>query len=285
MPFKQLIIGLIILSSLSSCDFFKQELPSEPVARVNDNYLFKEDLASLIQPNTSKEDSLLIVSNYINRWATQQLLIDKARLNLPESQLAEYDQLVLDYKNDLYTKGYKNAAVARQLDSSITSLVYQEYYQKNKESFVLKERLLKLRYIYLSLDFKDEDKVTGHLRSFESEDKAALEEIAYQFNRYYLNDSTWVKQDALQLEIPLIAVKSDAQKLKKSNFVRLQDSLGVYLVQVEDAIEKGDVAPLEYVSPTIQQIILNKRKLDLIRQLEADLTKDAIKNNDFEIYQ
>ena len=74
-------------------------------------------------------------------------------------------------------------------------------------------------------------------------------------------------------------------KLKKSNFVRLQDSIGVYLIQVQDALEKGDDAPLEYVRPTIQQIILNKRKLDLIKKLEADITKDAIKNNDFEIYQ
>ena len=286
MPLKSpLFIGLLAFGLLTSCDFFKKELPSEPVARVNDNYLFKEDLVSLIQPNTSAEDSILIVNNYINRWATQQLLIDQARLNLPESQLADYDQLVLDYTNDLYTNGYKNAAVSRQLDSSITAATYQEYYQKNKESFILKERLLKLRYIYVGNEFKTTEEVARQLERFEPDDIAALEEIAFQFNRYYLNDSTWVKQDALQLEIPLIAVKSNAEKLKKSNFVRLQDSIGVYLVQVQDALERGDDAPLEYVRPTIQQIILNKRKLDLIKKLEADLTKDAIKNNDFEIYQ
>ena len=282
---RSCLFGLLAAALLYSCDFFKKELPSEPVARVNDNYLFKEDIASLIQPNTSPEDSVLIVTNYINRWATQQLLIGQARLNLPESQLADYDQLVLDYKNDLYTKGYKNAAVARQLDSSITELVYREYYDKNKESFILKERLLKLRYIYLGLDFNEMNQVEQQLKSFDSDDKEALEEIAYQFNRYYLNDSTWVRQDALLMEIPLIAVKSNAEKLKKSNFVRLQDTIGVYLIQVEDALDKGDDAPLDYVRPTIQQIILNKRKLDLIKQLEADLTKDAIKNNDFEIYE
>lgn len=277
--------GLLLAGSIGSCDFFKKELPSDPVARVNDNYLFKEDLINLIEPNTSAEDSVLIVNNYINRWATQQLLIDQAKLNLPESQLATYDQLVLDYKNDLYTKGYKNAAVARQLDSSITDQVYQQYYEKNKESFILKERLLKLRYIYLGQEFNEKDQIERQIKSFSPEDQIALEEIAYQFNKYYLNDSTWVRQDALLSEIPLIAVKSNAEKLKKSNFVRLQDSIGVYLIQVQDALEKGDDAPLDYVRPTIQQIILNKRKLDLIKQLEADITKDAIKNNDFEIYK
>ncbi|MDC7999206.1 peptidylprolyl isomerase [Gilvibacter sediminis] len=277
--------ALLAAMAMTSCDFLTRELPSEPVARVNDSYLFKEDLTNLIQPNTSAEDSILIVTNYINRWATQQLLIDQARLNLSESQLATYDQLVDDYKADLYTKGYKNAVVSNQLDSSITAQTYQQYYEKNKESFVLKERLLKLRYIYVGTEFNDTDKVSEDLKEFDAEAKEALEEIAFQFKRYYLNDSTWVRQDALLSEIPLIAVKTNAEKLKKSNFVRLQDSIGVYLIQVQDALEKGDDAPLEYVRPTIQQIILNKRKLDLIKKLEADITKDAIKNNDFEVYQ
>ncbi|NQX78846.1 peptidylprolyl isomerase [Gilvibacter sp.] len=279
------LIALFAALAMTSCDFLTRELPSEPVARVNDSYLFKEDLTNLIQPNTSAEDSILIVTNYINRWATQQLLIDQARLNLSESQLATYDQLVDDYKADLYTKGYKNAVVSKQLDSSITEQTYQQYFEKNKESFVLKERLLKLRYVYVGEEFNATDEVTAHLKEFDIEDKKALEEIAFQFKRYYLNDSTWVRQDALLSEIPLIAVKTNAEKLKKSNFVRLQDSIGVYLIQVQDALEKGDDAPLEYVRPTIQQIILNKRKLDLIKKLEADITKDAIKNNDFEVYQ
>ncbi|WP_435577790.1 peptidyl-prolyl cis-trans isomerase [Gilvibacter sp.] len=279
------LFALFAALAMTSCDFLTRELPSEPVARVNDSYLFKEDLTNLIQPNTSAEDSILIVTNYINRWATQQLLIDQARLNLSETQLATYDQLVDDYKADLYTKGYKNAVVSKQLDSSITEQTYQQYFEKNKESFVLKERLLKLRYVYVGEEFNATDEVADHLKEFDTEAKEALEEIAFQFKRYYLNDSTWVRQDALLSEIPLIAVKTNAEKLKKSNFVRLQDSIGVYLIQVQDALEKGDDAPLEYVRPTIQQIILNKRKLDLIKKLEADITKDAIKNNDFEVYQ
>ena len=141
------------------------------------------------------------------------------------------------------------------------------------------------RYIYVGTEFNAINQVTEDLKVFDGQAKKSLEEIAFQFKRYYLNDSTWVRQDALLSEIPLIAIKSNAQKLKKSNFVRLPDSLGVYLIQVQDAIEKGDDAPLEYVRPTIQQIILNKRKLDLIKKLEADITKDAIKNNDFEVYQ
>ena len=35
---------------------------------------------------------------------------------------------------------------------------------------------------------------------------------------------------------------------------------------------------------TIRQIVINKRKLEFIKQLEKDITKDAIKNKQFEIF-
>ena len=55
-------------------------------------------------------------------------------------------------------------------------------------------------------------------------------------------------------------------------------------MQINDVLLRNEIAPLEYVKPTINQIVINKRKLELIKQLEKDITKDAIKNKKFEIY-
>jgi len=55
-------------------------------------------------------------------------------------------------------------------------------------------------------------------------------------------------------------------------------------MQIKDVLFQNDTAPLDYVRPTIKQIVINKRKLELIKQLETDITKDAIKNKQFEIY-
>tara|TARA_R110002094_G_scaffold149916_2_gene138413 strand:+ start:177 stop:347 length:171 start_codon:yes stop_codon:yes gene_type:complete len=55
-------------------------------------------------------------------------------------------------------------------------------------------------------------------------------------------------------------------------------------MQVNDVRLQNDYAPLEYVNTSIQQIVINKRKLELIKQLKNDITKDAIKNNQFKIY-
>ena len=99
----------------------------------------------------------------------------------------------------------------------------------------------------------------------------------------HLNDSIWIKNDVLIGALPVLKY-SNSQVLKKTNFTQLQDSLGVYLVKIEDRLNVRDIAPISYIRPSLEQIILNKRKLELIKKLEKDITKDAIKNNDFEIY-
>ena len=56
------------------------------------------------------------------------------------------------------------------------------------------------------------------------------------------------------------------------------------MIKIEDVLKTNDIAPLSHIKPTIEQIILNSRKLDLLKKLEKDITKDAIKNKRFEIY-
>jgi hypothetical protein len=279
---KYVAIALVAII-LVSCDYFRNDTEAAPVARVNDTYLYQEDIAKLISENTTPEDSAQIVNNYITRWATQQLLIDQAKLNLSQENLDTYDKLVLEYKNDLYTEAYKNSIVARELDSTISEYEYQSFYQENKDNFKLNDELLKVRFVALPLDYNNIVQAREMLRRFNEKDQQGLNELSIQFKSYNFNDSTWVKKDALVETLPVLTGEGD-QILNKSNFAQLQDSLGVYLMKVEDVLKPNDIAPLSYVRPTIEQIILNKRKLELLRKLEKDITRDAIENKNFEIY-
>ncbi|WP_290628052.1 peptidyl-prolyl cis-trans isomerase [Altibacter sp.] len=279
------VIGIFMcVMVLTSCEYFKQETQRTPIARVNDNYLYEEDIQQLVSESTSKEDSTLIVSNYINRWARQQLLLNKAAINLPQDQLDTYNKLVQEYKNELYTEAYKNAIVTKQLDSTVSETEYEDFYALNKENFKLNDELLKVRYIHVAENYSNLSSTRQKLDRFNKKDKQDLNEISIQFKKFNFNDSMWVKKKSLVEEIPALSAQNE-QLLKKSNFTQLQDSLGVYLVKIQDVLTTNDIAPLSYVRPTIKQIILNKRKLELIKNLEKDIINDAIKNKNFEIYQ
>jgi hypothetical protein len=56
------------------------------------------------------------------------------------------------------------------------------------------------------------------------------------------------------------------------------------LTSVKDVLLRNDIAPLSYVEQTIKQMILHKRKIQLIRDIEKILVQDATKNNNFKVY-
>ncbi|MDT0678259.1 peptidyl-prolyl cis-trans isomerase [Autumnicola musiva] len=287
MSLKVNFYGIILIFSVlifAGCNFFKPAKEQKVVVRVNDSYLYEEDIMALIDEDTSPEDSALIVSNYINRWATQQLLIDRAELNLPQKQQDEFNDLVENYRNEIYTNAYTDAVVSRSLDTAVNPDEIEAYYEQNRESFRLNEDLVKLRYINLDKENTNFDEIKRAIQRFNEKDKAELERLALQFKNYSMNDSVWVRTKAVYDKIGPLSVDDRSRLLKKSNYLQLEDSLNVYLVYVKDVLERNDQAPMEYAAPTIEQILLNKKKLELIKELEKDITKDAIKNNEFEIF-
>jgi hypothetical protein len=270
---------------LSSCDYIKKSDERIPIARVNESYLYQDDIEGLVTESNSKKDSTLIVQNFINHWATQQLLVDGALLNLSEDKQEAFNKLVIQYKNDLYTKAYIEALVKRSIDTLVSLEEAEGYYQNNKEVFKLNEELLKFRYMHIDENILNYKNIKRRFERFDDTDKKILDSISIQFKSYSFNDSIWIKLSQVIKNIPAVTPKNKNQLLKKSNFVQLKDSLGVYLMQINDVLLRNDTAPLEYVKPTIDQIVINKRKLELIKKIEKDIAKDAIKNKQFEIYK
>lgn len=275
---------IILAFTITSCTFFNKTEEQYAVARVNNAFLYKEDVKKIVAPGTPKADSVLRVQNYINNWAKQQLLVEGAKLNLNEDKQASFDKLVAQYKIDLYANAYLQALVKKNIDTLVNLNEAQSYYESNKKAFKLNEELVKLRYVHLDENMIDFESIKTKFKRFNNDDKKELDSISIQFKSFALNDTVWVRYSQVLNKIPLLLTENKDKLLKKSNFVQLKDSLGVYLMHVNNVLLRNETAPLQYVKSTIDQIVINKRKLELIRELEKEITKDAIKNKEFEIY-
>jgi len=281
-------IYLILIITVVSCDYiprFKNadEGKGKPVGKVYDNILFESDLKQVMPEGISKIDSTVFVRNYIESWAKQQLLLKQAEINLVDKS-QEFDKLVSDYHSTLYINAYKEALVLSKLDTLVTQSQIQKYYTINHKNFKLNEELVQLKFIHTDSGRTDKKEL---IKLFKSKDKEVVNEFklrALEFKSFNFNDSIWVKYtDMVQKIIPL--KNMDKNKiLKKSNFIQKEDSLGLYLITVKDVLKRNEIAPLSYISLTIKQIILQKRKLELLRRIEEDLLNDAIKNQYFEEY-
>ena len=103
--YKFLLIATVI--GFSSCDYFyKQEDERQPVARVNEVYLYEEDMKHLFSENISEEDSIIRATNFINQWAAEQLFVAGAKRNLNEQKLQKFDKLAEQYQYELYSTAY-----------------------------------------------------------------------------------------------------------------------------------------------------------------------------------
>ncbi len=275
----------ILVLFLVSCDsLWKESHDGDPIARVGELYLYKDEIAPLLTANMSKADSASFVTDYINNWASKQLLLSKAKINLSEEKLAEFDALVETYKTDLYTRAYKEALVQQSSDSVISRSQMEAFYEKEKENFKIREKLVSLRFIHLPLQFMDKETVIEKLKDFKEEDVRYLDSIGVQFKKLNFNDSIWVSVSRVREEIPPLTLENQDRYLKKSQFFELQDSLGVYLAKITGVLEINDIAPLSYIEPSIRQVLLNRRKLDYIRKLETEIIDEAIKEKEFEVY-
>ncbi|MGB5204253.1 peptidyl-prolyl cis-trans isomerase [Eudoraea sp.] len=275
----------ILIALLFSCNsFLKNDINENPLARVGDTYLYWDEVEVVLGENITKEDSASMVTNYINNWATKQILLEKAKINLPDEKIAEFEQLVSNYRTDLYTRAYKEALINQAEDTLISQEELNRFYDEEKENFKLKEKIIKLRFIQLPLQFLNTKEVTESLRRFNEEDIRYLDSIGVQFKKLNFNDSLWVPASRVIEEIPPLNIDNEGRYLKKSQFFELEDAMGVYLTKINDVLGVNEIAPLSYVEPTIRQVLLNRRKLDYIRKLETEIIDEATKEKIFEVY-
>jgi len=281
---KNLVLYIIVLISFQSCDYFTIKSDArEPVARVNNSYLYKDELKNIVAGEVASQDSVLLVNNYINNWVKQQLLLSKAQLNL-ENKTDRFEDLVKKYREDLFINSYKEAVVKQYLETDITSGDIDKFYTENNQNFKLNEELLKLKFIKIGKDVLNKKELIKLFKSVKKEDLDSLHSKELFLKSFHLNDSIWVKYSDVMMKIPVLESEDKKQLLKKDSFIQKEDSLSLYLVAVKQVLKRNELAPKSYITPTIKQMILHQRKLLLLRNIEETLIDDANKKQQFEIY-
>jgi hypothetical protein len=282
--FKNALLLLLAIVTVS-CDSFKEEQKPQAVARVNNSYLYKEDIMGIVPAGTSKEDSIAIIRNFIDRWASKKLLYNAAEVNLSKEKQEEYNSLVRQYKTDLFTKAYIEELVKRSVDTVVTDADVAAYYNSYKDNFRTTETLVRLKYIKLDKEHPKFSTIRSRFLSGSKKDLKALQDMSIQFKSFAFNDTTWVDMNQVYTKLPFITPDNRNKYIGNGISYQYPDSTDVYLVKVSRVLDKNMVSPYEYIRPTLVQLIINNRKLELIKKLEKEITDDAIKNNKYEVYK
>lgn len=271
---------------ISSCAFFSKKESTTNVARVNTHYLSQEEISQHISNNLSETDSTVAARYYIQNWARDKLFLDRAKLNLPQEQQSYFRELSKRYEEQLFKKAYKDALIEKQLKIQVDSSEIVFYYQDNKSNFKLNEDLVHLRYLQFDKKMKSSLDIKSKFIRFNAEDMLSLQEKSLEFKSLSLNDSIWVRvSDVLKEFEDNKGIQLNKFEISKTDsFLEFEDESDIFYFYTKNFLKRNDEAPLSYVRPTIEQILLNKKKINISKIIDKEITKDATKNDEFEVY-
>jgi hypothetical protein len=277
------LVCIILLFFSISCQKFESRKTEKPLARVGQTYLFQSDVIEIFPVDISQNDSLRIMNNFIDKWIKKQLLLQKAELNLTEEQKDVHNQIE-EYRSSLLIFKYEQSLILQKLDTVITQAEIEEYYNENPSNFILDMNLVKALFIKLPRNAPNVETFRQLYSSDKEEDIQQLENYCYQYaTKYDFFNDTWISFTSIQSELPQ-AVYAPERYLKWNKKIEQRDSVYNYFVYVRDYRLEGETAPIDYVTDNIVSIILNKRKVRFITEMENDIYNDGMSKGEFTIY-
>ncbi|MCU0383780.1 MAG: peptidyl-prolyl cis-trans isomerase [Cyclobacteriaceae bacterium] len=282
--------ALLLLLTSSSCDFIKRKSNSGTndsrvaVARVDQTFLYRDELTGIVPAGSNKEDSTERMQAYINSWVHKQLLIRQAGRQININK-AEVERKLLDYRYSLIAYEYQTAYIKQHLDTLVSAQEIEGYYKQYNTNFVLKQNIVRATYLKVPQSAPKIKKIKDLIFSTREKDKEELKSYCLSFAAaYHLADSTWMQFDDLVKDSPLADLPDKVQFLKRTPYYETTDDTYLYVLNVEEYRISDSVSPLEFVREEITNIILNKRKVALAKQLDEEVFNKAKENEEFEIY-
>lgn len=256
-----------------------------PVARVENSYLYKDELIGIIPPGSLSQDSAGLVEAYIESWIRKQLIIQEAARKMDINEL-EIERKILDYRYSIIAHEFQTYHIKQNLDTAVAKSEIEKYYHDNIDNFILKQNIVQATFIKVPKTAPQTEKVKDMLLSRREKDERELKSYCLSFSAaYHISDSSWMVFDDLVRNSPITEIPNKIQFLKANPYYETSDDSYLYFLKVDNYRITDNVSPLKFVQDDIKTIILNKRKVELAKQLEDEIYKDAESNEKFEIFK
>ncbi len=278
---KRLILLILSCIILAGCSNFSNNNSNNLVARAGENFLYENDLPEY----NSKDDSLIKISSFIEAWAKEKVLYDLSMINLSQSKRAEIDELVENYKVDLYINSYKDLIVNSKIDSIVTAEQIDSFYTLNINNFKLNENLVKYRYIKVPNDNININRIRRYIVRINEQDRYFLDSLNFQFADLKLNDSIWFTERDVISSIDFINQNNKSKYFIKNRLFTIEESNYTNFFIVDDILRSGNIPPISYLYERIKSTIVNQRKLNLLKNLNKEILNDALKSRKYEVYK
>jgi hypothetical protein len=279
---KKYIIAFLIGVLLVQCS--KNKVVNDLIiAQVGEKKLLQSELSQIIPTNIDEQDSSTMANEYVRKWVKQELLIQKANENLTFEQ-KDLTKEIEEYRNSLIIYKYKNELMNQQMDTLVTMRQIEQYYNANPDNFKLNSNIVKAIFIKIPIDLANPKLLKEMVDDDSEEGIKGLRQYCIQYAKSFDSfDNNWVDFDMVKNNLPG-EITDSKQFLDRNNRIEQKDLNYYYLVSIQDYKLQNELAPIEYVENNIKNLILNKRKIEFLKQVEENVYKEGVRQNKFKIY-
>lgn len=276
------LAGIFFLP-LISCTDKAPRSKGDVLVSVGQHSLTAFEVKKLIPKTLSSQDSLMMAESYVKKWVKNALIYDLANKHL-EDEKEEIDRLVDAYRQSLMSHKYEEKLVEERLSAEISDKEISDYYEANKESFLLEEDIVKGLFLKVPSD-------APGLSDLKKWCNSGGDELIEKIEKYSLQNAViydyfydrWMSGEEIAENMPV--KKSEFNRmLKTDKLIEVSDSAYCYLLKVKEVEFKGNRAPFDYASAQIKEILLSQRKSEFLRSFEEEIYNEAIRKGNVKFH-
>lgn len=260
--FKTFLSIFLIASFVFSTCQKQNESFRTPVLKINNQYLYEDELPK--NQHLNKEDSIAMVEKFEKNWVIDALMYEHALKNVDQKSI---DLLVEEYRKSLIVQNYKQLLINQRLKDPSEEEI-SDYYEKYSSQFLLEDDIVKGIFVKVPKKADKLRKMRKWVEEFSVENIENMENYSVKnygtldfFTEYWVFERELMKQLPTTIDI----------KLTPNKFFEMEDSVYVYMLNVLDYRKIGEIEPLDFAQDKIKNLLLNKQKIEFIRQFEEEL--------------
>lgn len=278
---KKVISFIFILFTIVSCQQIQRDLTRDAVLEMNGNFLYLDEIEQVIPQGLSIADSVEYAESYKKQWIIGNLMYNKAKENVGNSQ--DIEKLAEIYRRELIINKYQQQLILEKLKSipedSLISL-----YEKRKEHFLLDAPLIKGIFIQVHNTAQGQDSLSRLLSDINDENlESIMRYCTGNALKYEFFIDNWVPYNTIIENLPN-KIESTDPILSRGTIVQQSEESSYYL-KVIGLCKAGEPSPYELIKNELYNILLNKEKIQFITNLRQELYNEAIENGIVHFYE
>ena len=276
--FFTIIISLLTVACNNNLEIKK----TNALVKVGNKTLYKSVLEESIPVGLSGEDSIIAAEYFIHTWIKENLLYNVALKNIHD--IESIDRSVENYRKSLLIYQYEEQLINERLTKEIDEQSLYDHYNRNKDKLKLEKSLVKGLFLKVPVTAPQLNEIRLWYKSLTPAFRDNLEKYSLNntVNFIYFVDK-WMDYNDILNNFPKELLGKDDQIVQKKT-VEKQDAGYFYFLNITDYLLPGDNSPYEYAKSTIQEMLINQRKIDFLKKTAEDLYQRALVKGEIQFY-